>query len=104
MHRFCAAANCRLLHFDEVPHNRALFHLRIHPKMREWTNRAIIRDLGIDDQAVIFDGESEWRSLTESTGLILASAMRSTWLPSTLWTVRSRAQLTTNKKHPVLYA
>src|SRR2546425_10247009 len=58
MHRLCSAADARLLDFYEVAYDGAFFHSRIHPQMSEWPDRAIIGNLGIKDDAMVFDRDA----------------------------------------------
>src|SRR5437016_11155481 len=58
MHRLCSASDARLLDFDKVTYDGALFHLRVHSQMSEWSNGAIIGNLGIKDDAMVFDGDA----------------------------------------------
>src|SRR5205807_9856907 len=55
MHRLCSPPDPRLLDFDKVAYNGALFQLRVHSQMSEWSDGAIIGNLGIKDDAMVFD-------------------------------------------------
>src|SRR2546430_4033979 len=57
MHRLCSASDARLLNFDKVTYDGALFHLGVHSQMSEWSNGAIIGNLGIKDDTVVFDSD-----------------------------------------------
>src|SRR6266436_2617122 len=58
MHRLCSPPDPRLLDFDKVAYNGALFQLRVHSQMSEWSNGAIIGNLGIKDDTMVFDGDA----------------------------------------------
>src|SRR2546425_7381580 len=58
MHRLGTASDARLLDFYEVAYDGALFHLCVHSQMSEWPDRAIIGNLGIKDDAMVFDGDT----------------------------------------------
>src|SRR5947209_12860273 len=58
MHRLCSASDARLLNFDKVTYDGALFHLGVHSQMSEWSDSAIIGNLGIKDDTMVFDGDA----------------------------------------------
>src|SRR5260370_9546411 len=55
MHRLVPPPDPRFLDFDKVAYNDALFQLRVHSQMGEWSDGAIIGNLGIKDDTVVFD-------------------------------------------------
>src|SRR5437870_12452476 len=55
MHRLGTASDARLLDFYEVAYDGAFFHLCVHSQMSEWPNGAIIGNLGIKDDTMVFD-------------------------------------------------
>ena len=75
MHRFRAATNRRFLYLYEIPDDGSFFHPRIHSQVREWSDCAIIGDLRINDEAMVFHRYSvaEFRIDNARTLLNLAS-------------------------------
>src|SRR5438046_3067719 len=58
MHCVCSVSDARLLNFDKVTYDGALFQLGVHSQMSEWSNGAIIGNLGIKDHTMVFDSDA----------------------------------------------
>src|SRR5437660_5942809 len=75
MHRLGAASDRRLLYFDKVADYHLLCQAGIHPQVSERTDRAIVSNVGIDNQAMVFDNHAlaetrvdDARALIDLTG------------------------------------
>src|SRR5436853_1344309 len=71
MHRLCSPPDARLLDFDKVAYNGALFKLRVHSQMSEWSDGTIIGNLGIKDDAMVFDYDPIAKARTGNAGALM---------------------------------